>query len=149
MQPTSSAKEVPLLSEHPAHGGQLPTQDCCTAACQFSGKTGSGVPAMPPHSPCRSGRRARLHVTTVSSGGEARGCRAAGQVTSRSFLHEVVGSTRRTKQKGAFSSEKEKDITLASVLHCIPDWEVYLMHTGNSISPIAAGLGFLTTVEEL
>ena len=114
MQSTSSAKEVPLLSEHHAHGGQLPTQACRSAARQFSGKTGGRIPAMQLCGTKRSGRGAWLH-STVSSGGEVRNGRALRQVTPRSFFQESVCSNRRAKQKGAFDSETEKDLVLVSV----------------------------------
>ena len=141
---------MPLLSEHHAHGGELPSQNCGAAARRFSGKTGSRAPAVH-RVPSRGGGGARLSVTTVSSGGEVRGLRVARQVTCRSFLHKVTCSTRRSKQKGAFCAKKEKDITLfLNVSFSLPGWEVYLMQVqGNSISQTAADLGFLTTVEEL
>ena len=94
--------------------------------------------------PSRGGGRAWLYITTVSSGGEVRDLRVARQVASRSFLREVLCSARRTKQKGAFRSKKEKDITLLlSVSFSLPGWDVYLMRVqGNSISQEAADLGF-------
>lgn len=101
--------------------------------------------------PSGGGGRAWLYISTLFSGGQVRDLRMARQVTSRGFLHEVTDSTRRTKQKGAFCSKKEKDITLLlNVSFSFPGWEVYLMQVQeNSISQIAADLGFLTTVEEL
>lgn len=100
--------------------------------------------------PSGGGGRAWLYISTLFSGGQVRDLRMARQVTSRGFLHEVTDSTRRTKQKGAFCSKKEKDITLLNVSFSFPGWEVYLMQVQeNSISQIAADLRFLTTVEEL
>ena len=121
------------------------------AARPFSGKTGSRAPAVHFNVPSRGGGRARLSVTTVSSGGEVRGLRVARHVTSGSFLHKVICSTRRSKQNGAFRAKKEKDITLfLNVSFSRPGWEVYLMQVqGNSIAQTAADLGFLTPVEEV
>jgi hypothetical protein len=93
--------------------------------------------------PFRSGRRAWLPITIISSGGQVTDLRAVRQVTSRSFLCEGICSTRRAKQKGAFSSKKEKDIILVNVSFSPPSWEVYLIQVqGNSIPQIAADLGF-------
>lgn len=79
--------------------------------------------------PTGGGGRARPSITPISSGGEGRAGRAAGQGPAGSFLHEGGGGgPRGTKQKGAFHPEEEKDITLLlDVSLSFPGWEVYLM----------------------
>lgn len=96
--------------------------------------------------PPGGGGRARLYITRISSGGEGRDGRAARQAPSGSFLHKVIGSPRRTKQKGAFRPKEEKDITLLllNVSFSFPGLGS-LPHARigeNSISPTAADLGF-------
>lgn len=135
---------MPLLSEHHAHGGELPAQRHGAAAPRFSGKTGGGVPTVRLDLPSRAGGRARLRVSTVSAGGKVRDLGVARQVPPRRFVHQATCGTRRTKQKGAFRSKEEKDITLLlNASFSLPSWEVYLMQVqGNSISQTAADLGF-------
>lgn len=146
MQFTSSAKEVPLLSEHHAHGGSN-----CSPQNRAKASSQGRQEAEP--QPCTSTFLGRWggHGCPLISGGEVRALGGARQGPSRSFLHQVICSTGRTKQKGPSVQKKEKDITFPlNVSFSLPRLGSPLMQIqGNSISHTAADLGFLTTVEEL